>query len=417
MWPVGAENRGAGDRDPVGPDVTTHITEVNPTNPPLRLPVTHMGELWQVGWISSGLPGICSAHNIRHETAPGGTAIPIEGLTNVGSGCFPMALRNPSASSRASSRVRAGTPQNGVVHVNVRHADHYTVIGNHLAQHRSLSLVAIGLAAYIQSLPTGARVGIKRLTERFREGETRIAGALLELEAHGYLERSRVRLASGQIVTRTVSYNRPAAARRHPSPVTPAPEPDPDPVRDSASEPEPVPEPVSEAPLVPEAEPVPEPVPELEPVPEPAPAEAGAAPPPRPGKADAGRREAMDLLARLREDDARLLLGERDVRQLADGVSAWLERGAEPEAVRHVLSARLPDDMRSPAAVIGYRLKAGLPPHLPAAPAARAVRPPDPLQTCDGCERAFRSPDPGARCRDCPPADEGADVKPREGAA
>ncbi|MFG2879357.1 hypothetical protein ACGFYU_30865 [Streptomyces sp. NPDC048337] len=87
------------------------------------------------------------------------------------------------------------------------------MIGNHLAQHRSLSLVAIGLATHIQSLPTGARVSIKRLTERFREGEVRIAAALRELEAYGYLERTRVRLAGGQVVTRTVSYNRPTARR------------------------------------------------------------------------------------------------------------------------------------------------------------------------------------------------------------
>lgn len=122
-----------------------------------------------------------------------------------------MALQNLSAPSRASSRVHAGTAQSGVVHVKVRHAAHYTVIGNHLVQHRSLSLVAIGLAAYIQSLPTGARIGIKRLTERFREGETRISGALRELEAHGYLERSRVRLPDGRVITRTVSFNRPSA--------------------------------------------------------------------------------------------------------------------------------------------------------------------------------------------------------------
>jgi len=30
---------------------------------------------------------------------------------------------------------------------------------------------------------------------------------------------------------------------------------------------------------------------------------------------------------------------------------------------------------------------------------------PDPLITCDGCERAFRSRDPAARCADCRGAD------------
>ncbi|UUU41501.1 helix-turn-helix domain-containing protein [Streptomyces sp. NBC_00162] len=278
-----------------------------------------------------------------------------------------MALNELSAPPRVSSRVRAGTAQSGVVHVNVRHADHYTVVGNHLAQHRGLSLVAIGLALHIQSLPAGAKVGIKRLTDRFPEGEVRIAAALRELEAFGYLERSRVRLAGGQVVTRTVSYNRP---RGMPAVAEPEPEPEPEPVAEPAPVPEPAPEPV--------------------------PPPAVDAPPAR------LRQEAEDLLARLRADDPRLLLAYKDVKRLAPGVAAWLERGADPEAVRQVLAGDLPVPLRHPAGLIAHRLQASLPPHLPPAPVARPVRRPDPLQNCDGCERAFRAPEPG-RCRDCPP--------------
>ncbi|WP_371617335.1 helix-turn-helix domain-containing protein [Streptomyces sp. NBC_00454] len=321
----------------------------------------------------------------------------------------------------------------------MRHADHYTVIGNHLAQHRSLSLVAIGLAAYIQSLPAGARVGIKRLTERFREGEVRISGALRELETHGYLERSRVRLASGQMVTRTVSCNRPSARQSLRSPGT-----GPEPVREVAPEPEPEPEsepepaPTVEPELRSEPEPEPEPAPapapvpapEPEPMPEPEPAPADvptsapliAAEPvavqvlvpvpesePSPAAPDSAAApgsvqppEAVALLARLRCEDPRLLLAERDVAQLAPEVARWLDRGAEPEAVRHVLASDLPGDLRHPARLIAHRLKALIPPRLPAAAPVRLVRPPDPLQNCDGCDRAFRAPTPG-RCRDCPP--------------
>ncbi|MDK9499390.1 helix-turn-helix domain-containing protein [Streptomyces katrae] len=263
-----------------------------------------------------------------------------------------MAFKNPSARPRAASRVRAGSIPSGVIHVNVPHAGHYVVIGNHLAQHQALSLVAIGLAVHIQSLASGTRIGIKDLTARFPEGEIRIAAALRELEAAGYLERSRVRTPEGRLVTRTVSYNCPRGT---------------------------VPPPADRVPVL-------EPEPEPDPAPEPA------------------ARQAVDLLARLRGDDPRLLLAERDVRRLAPGVAAWLDRGAEPEAVRHALAADLPADMRSPAAVIGYRLRAGIPPRMPTAPppAVNAARRPDPWQTCDGCERAFRAPEPG-RCRDCPP--------------
>ncbi|HEY8987348.1 MAG TPA: hypothetical protein VIU15_48280, partial [Streptomyces sp.] len=97
----------------------------------------------------------------------------------------------------------------GVTHVNAPHPANFTVIGNHLAQHRELSLTARGLALYIQSVPTGTRVDIKTLSSQFDEGEVRITKALRELEAHGYLRRLRQRRPSKSIVTRTVSYNNP----------------------------------------------------------------------------------------------------------------------------------------------------------------------------------------------------------------
>ncbi|MFD3329422.1 helix-turn-helix domain-containing protein [Streptomyces sp. NPDC058701] len=376
-----------------------------------------------------------------------------------------MALQKLSAPSRASSRERAGVPATGgIVHVKARHTEQYTVVGNHLAQHRALSLTARGLALYIQSLPTGAKVGIKRLTDRFPEGEVRIASALRELEAHGYLERSRVRLASGQVVTRTVSYNRPQTTRpglpeRSTPPATrrePAvpPERGEDAVRRSRPVAEPVPVtvagPVSGPPPVPGrggavvpgsgvgakpsvepgAEPAPppdfgpwpecEPCFDLEPEPEPPPADPWSWPEPRAAVPEAAsasaparaageppgaalRQDAVELLARLREDDPRLLLPERHVRRLAPGVSAWLERGAEPEAVRHVLAGGLPAELRNPAGLIAHRLATQVPPRLAPRPAGPPAARPDPMQNCDGCERAFRAPRPG-RCRDCPEA-------------
>ncbi|WP_159046060.1 helix-turn-helix domain-containing protein [Streptomyces sp. WM6372] len=258
------------------------------------------------------------------------------------------------------------------------------MIGNHLLQHRELSATAIGVAAYIQSLPEGAPVGIRALMGRFPEGEMRLSSALRELERHGYLERRRERLENGRVVTRTYSYNKPPTGPDEPPPPPPDREPDPDP--DPAPDPEPDPDPD------PGPEPEPGPGPQWVADPEPGPAPY----PVHPG--------AADLLAGLRRYDPRLLLAERDVRRLAPAVSAWLDRGADPEAVILALTTSLPEPLRSPASVLAYRLKALLPPHLPAAPAAPAARPirrPDPFQTCDGCERAFRSPHPG-RCRDCP---------------
>jgi DNA-binding transcriptional MocR family regulator len=277
---------------------------------------------------------------------------------------------------------------------------------------------------HIQSLPEGARVDIKSLAARLPEGEMRIAAALRELEAHGYLSRRRERLPSGQIVTHTVSYNQPhglvepAVQPPAPDPVqVPELSPAPGPVHESAPiqalppspGPGPVPAPNSAAVSpVPQAPPtVAAPAPPSMPGPAPTPAPAPARPVLTPDTDNPDRdRAATALLASLHREDPRLLLAERDVHRLAPAVAAWLERGAAPEAVRLTLTGGLPRErLHHPASLLAHRLTELLPPRLPAIapPVARShpQRPqPHPLQNCDGCDRAFRSPDPG-RCRDC----------------
>ncbi|MER6524792.1 helix-turn-helix domain-containing protein [Streptomyces sp. NPDC001508] len=290
-----------------------------------------------------------------------------------------MDTQNPSAPSRAQApgagnnhpkRHTGSSSGGGLIHDNTRHTERFAVIGNHLTQHPELSLLAIGLGCHLQSLPKGARVDIKSLTARFPEGAIRIAAALRELEAHGYLRRERARVPGGRIVTRTISCNQPRAEHREPrSPVCPPP-------RQPAAAPEP------KAPRKP-----------LPAVPRPS--------HPHPKLMQA----ATDLLAALHRDDPRLLLSARDTAQLAPGVAAWLERDVSTVAVRHALTADLPPEglLRRPAALLAHRLAAQLPPPPPfrasaAPPAVRA-----PLQNCDGCDRAFRSPEPG-RCHACRPS-------------
>ncbi|MYT24813.1 hypothetical protein GTW69_31830 [Streptomyces sp. SID7760] len=117
-------------------------------------------------------------------------------------------------------------------------------------------------------------------------------------------------------------------------------------------------------------------------------------------------RGAGELLAGLRVREPRLLLAERDVERLAPGVVEWLDRGAAPEAVRRALTADVPSDLRNPAGLVAYRLRAALPPPLPRHDRGPAGTPPPdravhPFRTCDGCERAFRSPTPATHCGDC----------------
>ncbi|MGW0185102.1 helix-turn-helix domain-containing protein [Streptomyces sp. NPDC003362] len=280
-----------------------------------------------------------------------------------------MDTQNPSAHPHAESRIPgknhpSARPQAGVVHDNVRHTESFTVIGNHLLQHQELSLLAIGLACYIQSVRQGTAVDIKTLADRFPEGPTRIAAALRELEAHGYLRRTRERTPTGRIVTRTVSCNRPGhrAARETPSRR---------PARRTAPD---EPAPRKRLPAVPQP----------------------SCPSPTLLQA------AVDVLAGLRRHDPRLLLSATDAEHLAPGVAAWLERDLTPTAVRHALTGNLPaEPLIRPAAFLAHRLAAQLPPPPPfRPPASPAPEPRHPLQTCDGCDRAFRSPTPGL-CRDC----------------
>ncbi|MGW4162810.1 helix-turn-helix domain-containing protein [Streptomyces sp. NPDC004788] len=252
-----------------------------------------------------------------------------------------------------------------MVHDNTRHSSRFTVVGNHLAQHAELSLVAIGLATHIQSLPTGAAVDIKSLAGRFPEGTTRIAAALRELEAHGYLRRTRERTASGRMITRTVSCNQPGRSSN-----------------DTRGEPPPEPRPRRHQPKEPRRRALPA-------VPQPA--------WPAPDLIET----AHAVLGCLRLQDRRLLLSAADTEHLIPGVVSWLERDVSSEAVHHALTSDLPrEPLRRPAALLAHRLADRLPP----APPFRAPEPPPPvrhpLQNCDRCDRAFRGPTPG-ECRPC----------------
>ncbi|MGW0496908.1 helix-turn-helix domain-containing protein [Streptomyces sp. NPDC003007] len=250
-------------------------------------------------------------------------------------------------------------PHAGLVHDNARHTTRFTVIGNHLAQHPELSLLAIGLSVHIQSLPAGSRIDIKSLAARFPEGATRIAAALRELEAHGYLRRTRERVPDGRIITRTISCNQPG----HSSTDTQRPA-----SRKRTRQPGGKPLPAVPGPAYP---------------------------------APALLQRATDLLAGLRRDDPRLFLSVCDTAHLAPGVAAWLERDVTPAVVRQALTTDLPPEpLHRPAALLAHRLTA----HLPPPPPFRAPMPPPTVphrfQTCDGCDRAFRAPAPG-HCRDC----------------
>ncbi|MEU3937029.1 helix-turn-helix domain-containing protein [Streptomyces sp. NPDC029044] len=302
-----------------------------------------------------------------------------------------MAEKQPNAAARPKQELRQTTTHSGVTHVRAYQPDRYTIVGNHLAQHRELSLTAIGLATHILSLPEGAPVDIRSLAERFPEGRDRIAFALRELEARGYLERVRERTEAGRLYTRTYAHHVPAArtaARTADGPVIGAQAGETTQEDDQASDP-------LDAPSLGGGQPAPQA--------SPTPPETRGSEHTAPGR---HHDKAVALLAGLRRTDDRLTLSRRQVERLAPAVAAWFDGGATTAVVHRVLTADLPDDMRHPAGVIAHRLEHLLPPPLPANPpvvfthAGTARYRPHPFQTCDGCERAFRAPHAG-RCRDC----------------
>ncbi|WP_432095931.1 translation initiation factor IF-2 [Streptomyces sp. bgisy100] len=333
----------------------------------------------------------------------------------------------------------------GVTHVRARHTRDFTVIANRLAQ-RAGSAVTVGVAVYVLSLPDGAPISIKALCAHFSEGEILIGRALRELEADGWIERRVERTAGGRIRTRTFFYDDPARRHREPMPEPyalhkpngphrpygpPAP-PAPTPVPSPAPAPAPATARVSgpdRAPvLAPLPDPAPAPVPEDPPHPVPRAAPASTAPtsttPASPAavsltpssEADA----ATAVLGALRVRDARLLLSEREIRQLVPAVVGWMRLGAQAAEIVEALTIGLPARIdRRPARLLAYRLRTCAPSRLGdattdttagtttgattgtgAGSAPGAVMAVPPLQNCDGCDRAFRSPRPG-KCRDC----------------
>ena len=75
----------------------------------------------------------------------------------------------------------------------------YTVMSNHHLRDMSLSLKAKGLLSLMLSLPENWDYTMKGLARICKDGIDSISGGIRELEAHGYLIRSRVRSANGQL--------------------------------------------------------------------------------------------------------------------------------------------------------------------------------------------------------------------------
>ncbi|MFJ8072651.1 helix-turn-helix domain-containing protein [Streptomyces sp. NPDC096176] len=196
------------------------------------------------------------------------------------------------------------------------------------------------------------------LTDEFPDSPDRLAKALNELEAAGYLSRVKHRAPGQRIGTRTTYYECPGAKPEPRAPLR----------RVSLVKREPGR----------------------------AAGHAGALP----GLGELLRQPAAQLLAGLRTLDPRLTLSVRDIADLAPAVAQWLDRDVPGPQVARTLASALPaGTLYRPSRILAYRLENWLPPELPKQAAAVGVVP---LQECEGCARPFRSAVPG-HCRDCRP--------------
>ncbi|MBW8482702.1 helix-turn-helix domain-containing protein [Actinomadura parmotrematis] len=321
----------------------------------------------------------------------------------------------------------------GVRRVKARHDAHFTIIPNGLAQQNGLSLRARGLALFLLSMPDGTDASIKGLAATMREGQTAIAAALRELEAAGYLIRALVRDAHGQVSTRTVLWDVPAAdagtACEATPPATPdAPEPRPRPVParlGSSARGVPAPQPAAPSappraltgltPVVPSTALPTAPsavTPAITVVPKPrqpclspsargvpAPESAAPAAPPR---ALAELTPPARLLLEATGSDARLTLGATEIPGLAELVDQALTAGVPASHIRERLTTGLPPNVRHPAALLRHRLTEHLPIWRAAAALRAAPEPPAPrLAECTTCRDPLRHRTPDGLCTAC----------------
>jgi hypothetical protein len=236
----------------------------------------------------------------------------------------------------------------------------FSTFGNALLRDRSNSWCAAGVLVYLLSLPNGARASIRALAEQRKEGRTRIADALRELEESGYLRRLLRRdPTSGELRTVYEVFD------------TPHVEPPEEVGRNQASGESDD----DDAGSLPEGE------------------KTGEQEPPSPAREEPRARRsvrrlprlsvpeqlrsATELLLSLGRRDPRLTLGTAEAVRLAPRVEEWRAAGATDAQVREALTSGLPTPVLTAPGLIGDRLIRKMPvrPEPPAPPAPRAECP------------------------------------------
>ncbi|MEU7148469.1 helix-turn-helix domain-containing protein [Streptomyces sp. NPDC045456] len=259
------------------------------------------------------------------------------------------------------------------------------VVPNQAARHKKLSLTARGLLLTLLSLPDDTKVTVDTVTDGVEEGRRAVSKAFQQLEAAGYLRRSRHQNAEtglwctethvsdlpidriptvGEPEGRTVG-DSPKGEKNQEKNLLPDPS-----AEDGGDE-------LAEASEEEEE------------------AFGDKIDQAAPAGVETGR--AAQVLSRLGATDRRLALSTTEVLRLAPLAAAWLAEGHSQLKITAVLTARLPERVDSAAALVSYRLKN----QMPAKPKPQPEPAPVIRDHCEVCRAPFPVGRRGTVCRPC----------------
>ncbi|MEV5609232.1 helix-turn-helix domain-containing protein [Streptomyces sp. NPDC052225] len=225
------------------------------------------------------------------------------------------------------------------------HEREFVIIDNKAMQDPRISHTARGILAYVLSMPNGAKINVRTLSDNFRQSRRTVSKAVEELRQFGYWVTTTHHTPTARRIHSTVDvYELPYLA------LQPAPVPTPtgttpqttgaagtplresNPSKDRGKNP---PHPPAEA---------------VEP-------QGDSGDVDEPGGQQRHTAEATRILCRLASVAPRLRLTDRAVKRLAPAVADWLDRGAGVTDITDAVTAGLPAKVYSPEHLIADRLE------------------------------------------------------------
>ncbi|MFF5369350.1 hypothetical protein [Streptomyces sp. NPDC013187] len=264
-----------------------------------------------------------------------------------------------------------------------QHTRAYVQVPNDLAQRPDMSLEALGLLVKMLSYPDSNSMTLEKIAARVPNGRRSISNAASELTDLRYYHRARVqdpetkRWVTLTSVSDTPTDHMPTVGQPTGQAVGAYPK-----GKDAGCNDLPTPEPEAEPDGFAEGS-------------------EGEGEESAPEKNPAQTQRAVKTLQRLAIHDTRLLLSNRECSRLAPLVAEWLAAGFHEMEVIRTLTAGLPAEITSAAALVTFRLKNHQPEHIPAPAPSQA--PTGALQRarCPECEVIFPLGHPGGVCRNC----------------